>query len=110
MTEPLRERFVRALDPGIRRLVVALREAGFETTDSGDGVSKPDVGRVLDVPHVFIVIKPDAMVTESHRLVATLRSFGVRVKPGVVQATYDPLDGVATLGVFGVNDAMLRDA
>lgn len=96
-----------ALDPGIRRLVVALRDAGFETTDSGDGVSKPDVGRVFDVPHVIMVIHTNAIVAEAQRLVETLGHLGVRVKPGVVQAHYDPADGVATLGVFGVNDAML---
>ncbi len=99
-----------ALDPGIRRLVVALREANFDTTDSGDGVSKPDVGRVFDVPHVFMVIEPGAIVAESQRLVETLRRLGVRVKPGVVQANYDPADGLATLGVFGVNDSMLKEA
>lgn len=31
-----------ALDPGIRDLVIALNDAGFRTTDSGDGVSKAE--------------------------------------------------------------------
>lgn len=98
-----------ALDPGIRRLVVALRDADFDTTDSGDGVSKPEVGRVFDVPHVFMVVESGAIVAEAQRLVETLGRLGVRVKPGIVQAHYDPADGVATLGVFGVNDSMLEE-
>lgn len=103
------DRFIAALDPGIRRLVMALRDADFDTTDSGDGVSKPEVGRVFDVPHVIMVIESGAIVGEAHRLVETLGRLGVRVKPGVVQAQYDPADGVATLGVFGVNDDMLEE-
>lgn len=48
-----------AMDPGIVELVRALRERGWETTDSGDGVSKvggpQDVdGNVLHYPHVAV--------------------------------------------------------
>ena len=43
-----------ALDPGIVGVVRRLNEFGYETTDSGDGVSKPDVGRVFDFPHVAV--------------------------------------------------------
>jgi hypothetical protein len=107
--EPLAPRMLRALDPGIRRLVAALREADFDTTDSGDGVSKPEVGRVFNVSHVFMVVESGAIVAEAHRLVETLGRLGVRVKSGVVQAQYDPADGVATLAVFCVNDAMLAE-
>lgn len=44
-----------ALDPGIRDVVRLIREAGYETTDSGDGISKratqPDA---LPFPHVVV--------------------------------------------------------
>ena len=39
--DPLTPEETEALDPGIRRLVTLLRAHGFETTDSGDGVTKP---------------------------------------------------------------------
>lgn len=42
------------LDPGIRGAVQYLRERGFDTTDSGDGVSKPPYDRVFDVAHVAV--------------------------------------------------------
>ena len=45
-----------ALDPGIRDVVRYLRGKGYETTDSGDGVSKPaswfETGEALPFPHV----------------------------------------------------------
>ena len=50
------------LDPGIRDLVVYLRSCGFETTDSGDGVSKPDDERVFQVPHIVARIHKSDMV------------------------------------------------
>lgn len=61
------------LDPGIRDVVRLLREAGFETTDSGDGVSKPkDDMCVLEYPHVFAMTDPAHMVPEADRLAALL--------------------------------------
>jgi hypothetical protein len=46
------------LDPGIRDVVRRLRDRGFETTDSGDGVSKPAewyaAGEAIPFPHVVI--------------------------------------------------------
>ena len=54
------------LDPGIRETVRLLRDAGFETTDSGDGVSKPEVGRCLSFGHVFIEVSPDKLISEAN--------------------------------------------
>lgn len=52
---PLSTEGASALDPGVRDLVLALRSAGYETTDSGDGVSKPQVdGCTLPFLHVYI--------------------------------------------------------
>jgi hypothetical protein len=45
---------VAELDPGIRDLVVALNDAGWQTTDSGDGESKPEDERVFHVRHVVV--------------------------------------------------------
>jgi hypothetical protein len=42
------------LDPGIVDDVRLLWAAGFDPTDSGDGVSKPPEERALDEPHVFV--------------------------------------------------------
>jgi hypothetical protein len=53
--QPLSAEDVEALDPGVRDLVVALREAGYGTTDSGDGVTKPQVdGCTLPFLHVYV--------------------------------------------------------
>lgn len=46
------------LDPGIREVVRALRDAGYNTIDSGDGVSKKGThaeGEYLDFPHVLVL-------------------------------------------------------
>lgn len=60
----------KALDPGIRDLVADLNLNGYYTTDSGDGVSKPEVGRVLHERHVFIACDLETMVSETERLAA----------------------------------------
>src|ERR1044071_4418903 len=53
--EPLSTEDVNALDPGVRDLVVALRAGGYDTTDSGDGVTKEQVdGCTLPFLHVYI--------------------------------------------------------
>ncbi len=50
------------LDPGIRDVVVRLNNAGYVTTDSGDGVSKSDdafaSGCALPFPHVMGTLPP----------------------------------------------------
>lgn len=101
-----------ALDPGIREVVRLLRDAGFDTTDSGDGVSKPAVGRTLDIPHVHIRVLRADLIDASHAVRDLLKHRGVRF--GKVQApcphveaTYSPCDGVAVVSVYGVDGAML---
>ena len=82
------------LDPGIRDVVRVLRKAWFQTTDSGDGVSKPPEERTVEGPHVFITVPPKMLLSESHRLMNLLGS-GWRV-----EATYSPADGVALLAAY----------
>ena len=117
------------LDPNIRDVVRFCRDLGFETTDSGDGQSKPtddewDAGarhpqgvRVLDYPHVFIVCDPNHVAGQSARLMESLRLRGVDVQPvgpegGVhIQATFDPACIVpAIIELSGLTDDMLRAA
>lgn len=112
------------LDPGIRETVMRLTEAGFLTTDSGDG--DPALGgtprpweKVIPHGHVIMVV-PDrsALVAEADRLVQVLEVMGLTVAPmgpneppfGTVQveASYHPADGVAVLMVQHVLDRMWR--
>lgn len=101
------------LDPGIRETVRRLREWGYNTVDSGDGVSKPPVGRDLDIPHVFITVAAfGTLLIEADHLKHELRKAGIPVRAQGraarvwIQATYDPADGTAIIGVYGLNDAM----
>lgn len=82
------------LDPGIEELVELLRSHGFETTDSGDGVSKPEDARVFDVPHIFATVASKDMVSEADRLQALLESEGYH---WLVEATYSPDEADAHL-------------
>lgn len=105
-----------ALDPGIRKTVKWLRERGFETADSGDGVTKAGAiadGDALDYPHVFISCFNEDIVSESCRLMRKLselgclcESIGPDNKP-CIQATFDPADDSACIELRHVNDARL---
>lgn len=101
-----------ALDPGIRETVRRLHDAGFRTTDSGDGVSKPDMACALAFPHVALTCDPAVLVAEARRFHAFLLATGVNVLPPSVgpdegpwiQASYDPADNSATILLAGVDD------
>jgi hypothetical protein len=85
------------LDPGIRDLVLRLRDAGFQTTDSGDGASKFEgdaMGCAEEYPHVHMQTTPDSLLSEAHRL---HELFGDQ---GSIQATYDPANKVAVLSFY----------
>jgi hypothetical protein len=73
---PLDADILAALDPGIRTTVLTLRAAGFETTDSGDGVSKPAewyaAGEALRYPHVACVISRKDCFSEADRMAEIL--------------------------------------
>lgn len=79
------------LDPGIRDLVVHLRSHGFDTRDSGDGVSKGDRGQAW--PHVAIWIGdsisdaskgiPGALAAASIAAVFTGRAWSAQLSAGV---------------------------
>ncbi len=84
------------LDPGIRRLVVWLRENGFKTTDSGDGKAKLAAGFTEDdgvwtIPHVGIAVAPSKLVREADRLADLLYSVhGIEVCPTPPEPNGDP--------------------
>jgi hypothetical protein len=84
-----------ALDPGIRDLVVRLNKLGFDTCDSGDGVTKPAAGwsedEALRYPHVFSEVDPEDMVYES------LRLFNILGPEWNVECSYSPSSGIALL-------------
>jgi hypothetical protein len=75
-----------ALDPGIRATVHLLREHGFTTTDSGDGVSKPadwySSGDALQYPHVAAIVDRARMCDEADRMQSILG------EAWVVEASY----------------------
>ena len=101
------------LDPGIRVLVWFLRSHGFDTTDSGDGVSKdPDPTEVWPAPHVHMqvpnmefpgarqmsrdtqpVIRATFAITQAQRLHSLLRSeFDISFDPADYDTFGDPFD------------------
>lgn len=99
------------LDPGIRNLVLLMRKHGFDTCDSGDGVSKPDMGCALDFPHVIAVIRLDDARSESQRVVSLMEAYGVVFGPdeeASVEVSYSPINDVCLLAVYGVTDDMLK--
>ena len=103
---------INSLDPGIRRVVAFLRERGFETTDSGDGVTKPAAGdtEALTEPHVFMVANWSSLINEANRLLLVLDEHGVDTSDLVVEASYDPRNQVGVVALVGLNDAMLAAA
>jgi hypothetical protein len=103
------------LNPGIRETVRLLRDNGFATCDSGDGVTREfecDIG----IPYVHMTI-PDKsqLIAEADRLAELLTSRGIRLEPldedggkAYIQADYSPGDGICAISVFGVTDSMLE--
>ena len=101
------------LDPGIREVVRWLRDAGFKTTDSGDGVTKLAQGwpedEVMAFPHVNIESSLAYMLKETNELIRMLYEKRIQIEPiggdGVsIQVTYDPADGSASILLLGLND------
>ncbi len=80
-----------SLDVGIREIVRVAREHGFNTTDSGDGVSKPEDERVFHVPHVACSTTRDSLISEAERLADLL---GAEWR---IEASYCPNDGSVIL-------------
>lgn len=107
------------MNPGIVKTVKYLQEKGFYTCDSGDGEThKYECDRPYG--YVTMLVKPEELVSESHRLKAVLEKAGL--KPAVqgydtppegecnIQSMYCPVDGIALIDVMHVHDRMLKIA
>lgn len=109
------------LDPGIRDVVRLLQVWGFETTDSGDGVTKPAAGwpehELIPGAHVAMRVKASELVSEAERLADMLDDvLGVKVQAiGMgsphIEASFDPaVPGLGILILLGFDDGALRSA
>lgn len=86
----------KGLDPGIEALVLALRSQGFNTTDSGDGYSKPPDERVFECRHVIITLDDDDTLEYWAQLLQQwLDQNGYR--EFAVEASFRPRDGKKVL-------------
>ena len=100
-----------ALDPGIRETVRWLNDLGYNTSDSGDGVTKPAVGRVFDFPHVVVVLQNKERIAHNADLIArALKQKGIECDGLEVEVEGVYLAGQQSASIFvrGVNDAMLE--
>jgi hypothetical protein len=85
------------LDPGIRDRVRELRARGYETTDSGDGVSKPaEPGEVLPFPHIAVTTTP-ARLLDDASAIWELQASVPELDGCEVQASFDPRDRSAII-------------
>lgn len=101
------------LNPGIARTVAWLNGNGFETCDSGDGVTH-DFACDRPYPYVVVRVEPWQLRTRADALLNLLRS-KVTVEElredseGAVSvtATYDPTNQLALIEILNVTDAKL---
>lgn len=103
------------LDPGICDVVRLLRSHAFDTSDSGDGVTKINMPCALSMPHVFIPVDPTQMISATLRLHRVVTAAGVTVSPNgqgnvYIEASYDPADDSALIMLYGLDDAGLAKA
>lgn len=118
---------VSEMNPGIRRTVQWLRDNGFATCDSGDGVTH-EFACDRPVAYVCIRVEPAQLAAEAHRLLELLSANGVDLHKAheammdaweneaddatmmsfaCLECTYNPVDGVAILDLTNVADAQL---
>lgn len=102
------------LNPGIRKVVQFLRENGFDTCDSGDGVTHEHACD-LDRPYVHILVQePAKLVAEADRLTELLSQHGIKLEPQdeevtarSVEASYWPASQTAVMSLWNVTDTDL---
>lgn len=56
------------LDAGIVKAVRLLWEAGYTTTDSGDGSKFEYMDGALEYPHVVVRTTPENLIADTHRI------------------------------------------
>lgn len=117
---------IEEMNPGIRKTVQWLRDNGFRTCDSGDGVTH-ECECDRDQAYVVIRVEPYEMAAEADRLMKLLDGMGVSLADAYeavgdayaagtlgekmdypfLQADYNPVNGIATLDLACVSDAVL---
>lgn len=100
------------LTPGIREVVRLLRQNGFKTTDSGDGVTNVANGMegAMTVPHVVMRIEPDEIIAEARRLQSLIDPYCTEegASGPFIEASFSPRDNIAVLVLFELSDADLN--
>lgn len=91
------------LDEGIREVVRALRDAGFDTCDSGDGSKADEMGCALHCPNVSAICDIETLVEEGDRMLEVLG------EGWIVQASYSPNDGYAVLHAYQPTERAVRE-
>lgn len=101
------------LDPGIAETVWLLRSCGFDTTDSGDGVSKPPDERSMDFPHVAAVTTPATMCADADRMAVVLgegwtveASYSTEGRTAILLATREQRESVERMQTFRVGETV----
>ena len=99
----------REINPGICKLVAMLQDHGFDTCDSGDGITNPQlkIDGAMEIPNVFMTVPPAAIVSESKRLLDLLCSrvdFESESSVASIEASYSPLDDTAVIALTGIDD------
>lgn len=90
------------LNPGIADLVRYLQAQGFDTTDSGDGVTNIGMEGMLPFRHVVVPCGAGMLIRRAADLAQAARRYGLDVKPQgeggwYVQAMYDPVNDSGVL-------------
>lgn len=98
---------VPGVDPGVRKLVALLRAKGFDTTDSGDGLSKAPEDHECAMPfaHVFILHpNPSTLIATTHYLTEFMSGMVGGFREGQsVEANYT-VDTGGIIAVIGITD------
>lgn len=89
-----------SLDDGIRATVQGLREAGFNTTDSGDGSKAGFMEGAMDRPMVAVLAQSRATICDDADALLGWLSEHEPERLWDVSATYAPRDGVAVIVAF----------
>jgi len=103
----LKDYFVAGVDPGVRTLVALLRCYGFETTDSGDGLSKAPEEHECALPFANVFIRhpnPATLIEATDRLTELMAELTGGFREGQsVEANYT-VDAGGIIAVIGVTD------
>ena len=100
-----------SLNPGVRGAVRLLHQWGFETCDSGDGMTG-DHECDREGAYIVIVSTPETLAWDADRLKERLEGIEIDVTPQgqpgpSVQANYCPADYMALIDLHDLSDVEL---